>query len=96
MLENLPGQESRELGDCDPLPTSALIHSELNSLSEQNNKLFLPRNAQHFRVHTTFYVRFEFFTAVTVANAVFWNIKTQLVPHMRHIFPYRVQPVNAM
>jgi hypothetical protein len=32
-----------------------------------------------------FIVRFEVFTAVTMKNAVFWDIKTQFVPHRRHI-----------
>jgi hypothetical protein len=31
------------------------------------------------------YERFEVFTAVTVKNVVFWDIKTQFVPHKRHI-----------
>jgi hypothetical protein len=31
------------------------------------------------------YIRFEVFTAVTMNNAVFWEIKTQFVPHRRHI-----------
>jgi hypothetical protein len=30
-------------------------------------------------------VRFEVSTAVTMMNAVFWDIKTQFVPHRRHI-----------
>jgi hypothetical protein len=30
-------------------------------------------------------VRFEVFTAVTMKNAVFWDIKTQFVLHRRHI-----------
>jgi hypothetical protein len=29
--------------------------------------------------------RFEVFTAVTMKNVVFWNIKTQFVLHRRHI-----------
>jgi hypothetical protein len=41
-------------------------------------------------------VKFDVFTAVTMKNAVFWDIETQFVPHRRHITsPYRVQPVNA-
>jgi hypothetical protein len=32
-----------------------------------------------------FYVRFEVFTAVTVKNAVFWDMKTQFVLLRRHI-----------
>jgi hypothetical protein len=41
--------------------------------------------------------KIEVFTAVTMKNAVFWDIKPQFVPHRRHIsLRYRVQPVNAM
>jgi hypothetical protein len=28
---------------------------------------------------------FEVFTAVTMKNIVFWDIKTQFLPHRRHI-----------
>jgi hypothetical protein len=31
------------------------------------------------------FVRFEVFTAVTMKNVVFWDIKTQFVFHRRHI-----------
>jgi hypothetical protein len=31
------------------------------------------------------YVRFEVFTAVTMKNYVFWDIRTQFVLHRRHI-----------
>jgi hypothetical protein len=31
------------------------------------------------------YVRFEVFTAVTMKNGVFWDMKTQFVLHRRHI-----------
>jgi hypothetical protein len=41
-------------------------------------------------------VRFEVITAVTVKNAVFWDIKTQFIPHRRHILRYRAQSVNVM
>jgi hypothetical protein len=30
-------------------------------------------------------VRYEVFTAVTIKNVVFWNIKAQFVSHRRHI-----------
>jgi hypothetical protein len=30
-------------------------------------------------------VRFEVFTAVTIKNVVFWDIKTQTILHRRHI-----------
>jgi hypothetical protein len=32
-----------------------------------------------------YYIVFEVNTAVTMKNAVFWDIKTQFVPHRRHI-----------
>jgi hypothetical protein len=42
-------------------------------------------------------IGFEVYTAVTMKNAVFWDIKTQFVLQRRHItFRYTVQPVNAM
>jgi hypothetical protein len=42
-------------------------------------------------------VRFEVFTAVTIKNGVFWDMRIQFVPHRRHItFRYMAQPVNAM
>jgi hypothetical protein len=37
------------------------------------------------RNETGRYVKFEVFPAVTTKNAVFWDIKTQFVPHGRHI-----------
>jgi hypothetical protein len=40
---------------------------------------------------------FDIFTAVNMKNVVFWDIKTQFVPHRRHIsLRYRAQPANAM
>jgi hypothetical protein len=37
------------------------------------------------------------FTAETMKNVVFWDIKSQFILHRRHIIlGYRVQPVNAM
>jgi hypothetical protein len=31
------------------------------------------------------YVKFAVFMAVTMKNAVFWDVKAQFVPHRRHI-----------
>jgi hypothetical protein len=31
------------------------------------------------------YLRFVGFTAVTMKNVVFWDIKTQFIPHRTHI-----------
>jgi hypothetical protein len=35
--------------------------------------------------HVGEYARFVVFTAVTMKNAVFWDIKTQFVPHRTHV-----------
>jgi hypothetical protein len=37
-------------------------------------------------------VRFEIYTAVTMKIAVFWDIKIQFVPHMRHI----ISPLQSL
>jgi hypothetical protein len=36
------------------------------------------------------YVRFEVFTAVTMKNSVFWDIRTQFIPHIKHITSFQV------
>jgi hypothetical protein len=42
-------------------------------------------------------VRFGVFTAVTMKNVVFWDIKPQFVLHRRHITsPLRHKPVNGL
>jgi hypothetical protein len=39
-------------------------------------------------------VRFEAFTAVTMKNVVFWDMKTQFVLHRRHITSPLQSPVG--
>jgi hypothetical protein len=39
-------------------------------------------------------VGFEVFTAVTMKNAVFWDIKTQFVPHRKHIMSPLQSPAS--
>jgi hypothetical protein len=41
-------------------------------------------DGRNFELDTR-YVRFEVFTAVTMKNGVFWDVKTQFVLHRRHI-----------
>jgi hypothetical protein len=52
---------------------------ELRTLAVTSNRRTLRRNGNGN------YVRLEVFTAVTVKNVVFWDIKTQFVLHRRHI-----------
>jgi hypothetical protein len=51
-------------------------------LSEEHDKYFIgllqPEDGRNS-------VRFEVFTAVTMKNAIYCDIKTQFVPHRRHI-----------
>jgi hypothetical protein len=56
-----------------------LLHSVLQMGSSSGILRFLT-----IRI-SSWFVRFEVFTAVTMKNGVFWNIKTQFVPHWRHI-----------
>jgi hypothetical protein len=44
---------------------------------------------------SVYYVIFEVFTAITMKNNVFWDIKTDFVPHRKHSLSYRAQLVNA-
>jgi hypothetical protein len=46
---------------------------------------FLKRLPKMEKIKDLFYVRFEVFTAVTMKNGVFWDIKTQFVLHRRHL-----------
>jgi hypothetical protein len=41
------------------------------------------------------YVRFEVFTAVTMKDVVFWDIRTQFVPHRKH-FTTATEPSRLM
>jgi hypothetical protein len=40
---------------------------------------------KRMKLNHIYIVRFAVFTAVTMKNAVFWDIKTQFVLHSRHI-----------
>jgi hypothetical protein len=40
---------------------------------------------EHSTVTRVEYVRFEVFTAANMKNAAFWDIKTQFMPHRKHI-----------
>jgi hypothetical protein len=37
--------------------------------------------------YLNYHARFEVFTAVSMTNIVFWDIKTQIVPHRKHYVP---------
>jgi NAD(P)H-flavin reductase len=60
-------------------PTDNSVLNNLTSLTSYRIK-FIASLANDF-IH----VRFEVFTAVTMKNGVFLNIKTQFVLHRRHI-----------
>jgi hypothetical protein len=54
------------------------------TLHHRDTKQYWGRAVKYPRV-SEIDVIFEVFTAVTVKNAVFWDIKTQFVLHRRHI-----------
>jgi hypothetical protein len=54
-------------------------HKELVGMARVTNPI-----SEH-SLNLSPYVRFEAFTAVTMKNAVFWDIKPQFVLHRRHI-----------
>jgi hypothetical protein len=41
------------------------------------------------------FVRFEVFTAVTMKNAVFWETKSQFIPHRKHITSLLQSPAGS-
>jgi hypothetical protein len=46
------------------------------------------------RKHRFFYVRFEVFSAVTMKNVLFCDIKTQFLLHRKHITTRLLSPVG--
>jgi hypothetical protein len=70
--------------------TYTLIIQEYQIIAEISFAIYRPVFAYkcHFRCvgREKFHsVRFDVFTAVTMKNVVFWDIKTQFVLHRRHI-----------
>jgi hypothetical protein len=51
-------------------------------------------NRIYVEENSWFCVGSEVFTAVTMKNVVFWGIKTQFVPHRRHITSPLQNPVG--
>jgi hypothetical protein len=56
-------------------------------MSRHNSVFILPMSSWRDALNLMFItvVRFEVSKAVTMKNVVFWDIKTQVVPHRRHI-----------
>jgi hypothetical protein len=79
---------------CGALTTGKLEQSDSRFCSESYN---FPEPSQILLYVFENIVRFDVFTAVTMKNAVFWNIKTfsYLIGETLR-FGYRAQPVNAM
>jgi hypothetical protein len=44
---------------------------------------------EYVQIMFRYRVGFEAFTAVTMNNAVFWDMKPQIVPHRKHYLYYR-------
>jgi hypothetical protein len=61
-------------------------------LVKGGNMKLLSKNAKNADTFPNYwnFVTFEVFSAVAMKNAVLWDIKTQLVPHRRHISPLQI------
>jgi hypothetical protein len=52
----------------------------MDEVQEDSDSELYTSSSEVFR----FCIIFEIFTAVTMKNAVFWDIETQFIPHRRH------------
>jgi hypothetical protein len=59
----------------------SLVRRTINDYIVEKQRLTLREVHQKVEKNS---VRFEVLTAVTMKNDVFWDIKTQFVPHRRH------------
>jgi hypothetical protein len=56
-----------------------------------------PMRRTHYRWAPPLTLRFEVSTAVTMKNAVLWNIRNRFVLHRRHVTSLlQVRPVNSL
>jgi hypothetical protein len=56
--------------------------------------LFVPHRLRYRAQQVNCFVRFEFLTVVTMKNAVFRDIETQLIPRRRHIMSPLQSPAD--
>jgi hypothetical protein len=82
--------EWNRLSDLDEIILAITIESYNKSLISVDERKISWSLSRHDKEG----VRFEVFTAVTVKNAVFWDIKTQFVLHKRHITPPLQSPAS--
>jgi hypothetical protein len=87
--DNIPSGHSVRENLCFCWYVSLASPSSLSVMSwpHYDNKTYCRSDiAQHvLELNTLYSVRFEVFTAVTMKNGVFWDIKTQFILHRRHI-----------
>jgi hypothetical protein len=66
-------------------------------LGQTTQKILLPAAGCIYAVIITSMeklVRFEVFTAVTMKNVIFWDIKSQFILHRRHIMSLLQSPAS--
>jgi hypothetical protein len=67
-------------------PKSTLQNLNIHTLIITDVPWYLTFRAANIYKQSIFiFVRFEVFTAVTLMNVVFLDIRTQFIPHRRHI-----------
>jgi hypothetical protein len=70
-----------------PLFTLATEHVYLFGMILKTRDCLLRFIAQLTLIMQMQLVRFEILTAVTMKNAVFWDTRSQFIPHTKHITP---------
>jgi hypothetical protein len=85
----------KQIACCTMTSSRILVHLQTNH--KQIRKIGLLKctpyssYVQRYTNQMGSYVRFEIFTAMTMKKVVFWNIKTELLPHRKHIgFPLHI------
>jgi hypothetical protein len=80
--EQSEGSMYRCCAGLDAFPSVTVTQADLSWCTARS---VLHGNPTPFMLMAEQHARFEVFTAVTMKNGVFWDIKTQFVPHRRHI-----------
>jgi hypothetical protein len=81
-LRNSSGPHRTEVLTCRTQAVISLTgQNRINNSSYIQPYSFASQNIFVSSLTIVVYVRFEVFTAVTMGNAVFWDIETQFVPH---------------
>jgi hypothetical protein len=77
-------------------PEDTILHSHRRENLKSYIVTEIVKKIPHilFNLKVSYHVRFQVFTAVTMKDAAFWDIKTRFVPHRRHIMSPLQSPAS--